>query len=187
MVLGLPGMSVALTLAREREHGTIEQLISTPIGRADLILGKMAPYVLSGLLNVLLTTLIARYWFNVPFNGDFLLYLLLSSVFFFAILSMGMIIGVLVHTQPAALALSLLVVLFPGFFLTGIFFPIASMPAVVRLEALALPGTHYAIITRGIFITGSSIDILWPNAVALVAMGIIFTAISSFIFKKRLA
>jgi ABC-2 type transport system permease protein len=187
MVLGLPGMSVALTLAREREHGTIEQLIATPIGRAELILGKMAPYILSGLLNVFLTTAIARFWFGVPFRGNFLLFLGLSSTFFFAVLSMGMIIGVLVHTQPAALALSMLLIFFPGFFLTGIFFPIASMPPIVQMEALALPGTHYAIITRGIFITASGIDILWPNGLALVLMGIAFTAISAFLFKKKLA
>ena len=92
----------------------------------------------------------------------FLLFQELSILFLFAELSMGMIIGVFMRSQSAALALAFLVVLFPGFFLTGIFFPIASLPEMARLESLFLPGTHYAIITRGVFLTGIGMDVLWP-------------------------
>jgi ABC-2 type transport system permease protein len=187
IVIGLPGLSVALTLAREREHGTLEQLLATPVSRAELLVGKMLPYVFSGLANVVLTTAIALVWFRVPFNGDFLIYMLLSTAFLFAILSLGMIIGVFIRTQAAALALSMLVVFFPGFFLTGIFFPIASMPAIVRNEALALPGTHYAIITRASFITGAGLDVLWPYGLALLAMGVAYTGVAAVFFRKKLA
>ncbi|MCK4725764.1 MAG: ABC transporter permease, partial [Anaerolineales bacterium] len=187
IVLALPGMSVALTLAREREHGTLEQLMASPIGKAELLLGKMIPYILSGLINIPFTTAIALYWFDVPFNGNFWLFVLLSSIFFFAILSMGVLIGVFIHSQAAALALSLLLVLFPGFFLTGIFFPIAAMPPIVRMEAMALPGTHYAIITRASFVTGAGIDVLWVYGMALLLMGTVFTGIAAYSFKKQLA
>ncbi len=187
IVLALPGMSVALTLAREREHGTLEQLMASPVGKSELLLGKMIPYILSGLINIPLTTAIALYWFGVPFNGNFGLFVLLSSIFFFANLSMGVLIGVFIHSQAAALALSLLLVLFPGFFLTGIFFPIAAMPPIVRMEALALPGTHYAIITRASFVTGAGIDVLWLYGMALLLMGIAFTGIAAYSFKKKLA
>lgn len=187
IVLALPGMSVALTLAREREHGTLEQLMASPVGKSELLLGKMIPYILSGLINIPLTTAIALYWFGVPFNGNFGLFVLLSSIFFFANLSMGVLIGVFIHSQAAALALSLLLVLFPGFFLTGIFFPIAAMPPIVRMEALALPGTHYAIITRASFVTGAGIDVLWLYGLALLLMGIAFTGIAAYSFKKKLA
>jgi ABC-2 type transport system permease protein len=187
IVLGLPGLSIALTLAREREHGTLEQILATPVGRAELLIGKMLPYVISGLANVVLTTAFAMLWFRVPFRGNFLLFFLLSAAFLFATLGMGMIIGVFIRTQAAALALSMLVVFYPGFFLTGIFFPIASMPAEVRQEALSLPGTHYAIITRASFITGAGLDVLWPYALALVGMGIGYTAIAAIFFKKKLA
>jgi len=187
IVLALPGMSVALTLAREREHGTLEQLMASPIGKAELLIGKMIPYILSGLINIPLTTAIALYWFDVPFNGNFGLFILLSGVFFFAILSMGVLIGVFIHSQAAALALSLLLVLFPGFFLTGIFFPIAAMPPIVRMEAMALPGTHYAIITRASFVTGAGIDVLWMYGMALLLMGTVFTGIAAYSFKKQLA
>jgi ABC-2 type transport system permease protein len=186
MVLGIPGMSIALTLAREREHGTLEQLLATPITRAELLMGKMGPYVLSGLANVLITTAVARLWFDVPFRGDFGLFVALSVIFFFALLSMGMIVGVFIRTQAAAMALSFLVVFFPGFFLTGIFFPLVSMPEIVRLEAMTLPGSHYAVITRGLFITGVGLEVLWPYGLALLGQGLLFTLVAALFFRKKL-
>jgi ABC-2 type transport system permease protein len=176
MVVGLPGLSVALALAREREHGTLEQLMTTPIRRTELLLGKMSPYVLGGIVNVILTTLVARYWFGVPFQGNFALFFVLSIAFLFAILSMGMLIGVFIRTQPAALALSFLL----------IFFPINSMPEEVRMEAMTLPGTHYAIIARHAFVTGAGLDVLWPYGLALVGLGLAFTGVAALFFEKRL-
>ena len=186
MVLGFPALSVALTLAHEREHGTLEQLMATPITRSELLLGKMIPYVLIGLMNVIIIPLLAMLLFQIPFNGSFIVFFLLSAVFLFAILGLGLIIGVFMKTQPAALALSFLVIFFPGFFMTGIFFPIAAMPEIMRLEALALPGTHYAIITRGVFLTGVGLDVLWPYGLMLAGLGVIFLSIAGLFFRKRL-
>jgi ABC-2 type transport system permease protein len=187
IVLGFPALTVALTLAREYEHSTMEQLLVSPIKRTDLLLGKIIPYILVGLLNVLLIPIFAILWFRVPFHGNFLIFIALSAIFLFAELSMGMVIGVFMKSQSAALAMSFLVVLFPGFFLTGIFFPIASMPEIARLESLFLPGTHYAIITRGVFLTGIGLETLWPNAVMLLIIGAAFILVASLFFKKRLA
>lgn len=187
IVLGFPAFSVALTLAREHEHRTMEQLLATPITRIELLLGKIIPYILAGLFNVLVIPLFAMAWFNVPFHGSFLVFLLLSVIFLFAELSMGMVIGVFMRSQSAALALSFLVVLFPGFFLTGIFFPIASLPELARMESLFLPGTQYAIITRGVFLTGIGLDVLWPYAVMLIFLGLVFTGTAALFFKKKLA
>lgn len=186
LVLGFPALSVALTLAHEREHGTLEQLMATPVGRGELLLGKMLPYVAVGLANVILMPALAVAWFDVPIHGSFPLFFGLSAIFLFAILGMGIIIGVFIRTQAAALALSFLVGFFPAFFLTGIFFPIASMPEIVRLEALGLPGTHYAIITRGIFLTALGLDVLWPYAVMLFGLGVVFFGIASLFFRKKL-
>ena len=186
MVLGFPALSVALTLAHEREHGTLEQLLATPVGRTDLLLGKIIPYILVGLINVIIIPIFAIAWFGISFNGNFALFFGLSAIFMFSILSMGMIIGVFMRTQAAALAVSFLLIFFPGFFLTGIFFPLASMPEEVRLEASFLPGTHYAIITRGVFLPGSGLDILWPNVVFMVFLGVIFTLIGALFFRKKL-
>jgi ABC-2 type transport system permease protein len=187
MVLGLPGLTVALTLAREREHGTLEQLLATPIKRAELLLGKMGPYILSGIANVVITTAVAVVWFKVPFHGNFLLFLILSVIYFFALLSMNMLVGVFIKTQAGAMALSFLVVFFPGLFLTGVFFPTVSMPPIVRMEAMVLPGSHYAIITRGVFITGIGLEILWPYAIAMLVFGLLFTGVAALFFRKKLA
>jgi len=186
MVLGFPALSVALTLAHEREHGTLEQVLVTPVGRIEFLLGKMIPYVVVGLINVIVIPAIAQATFDIPFNGSFPLFFLLSTIFLLAILGMGMVVGVFMRTQPAALALSFLVIFFPGFFLTGIFFPIVAMPEEMRLEALALPGTHYAVITRGIFLPGVGLEVLWPYTVMLVGLGVAFTAVAVFFFRKKL-
>lgn len=187
MVLGLPGMAVALTLSREREHGTLEQLLATPVGRGELMVGKMGPYVIGGLFNVLITTTVAILWFRVPLHGNFIEFLGLSAIFFFALLSMGMLIGVFVPSQAGAMAVSFLLIFFPGFFLTGIFFPLVSMPDIVRMEAMILPGSHYALITRGIFTVGIGLEVLWPYAFALLVIGIAFTAVAAIFFRKKLA
>ena len=186
MVLGFPALSVALTLAHEREHGTLEQLMATPISRAELMLGKMLPYIFVGLANVVMIPALALAWFHVPFHGNFALFFGLSAIFLFSVLSMGIVVGVFMRTQAAALALSFLVIFFPGFFLTGIFFPLASMPEEMRLEAMMLPGTHYAIITRGVFLPGVGLDVLWPYAVMMVFLGVAFTGIAALFFRKKL-
>lgn len=186
MVLGFPALSVALAMAREREHGTLEQLLATPIRRTELLLGKILPYILFGLLNVVLIPLLAIAWFKISFNGNFLLFIGLSAIFLFSELSMGMVVGVFMRTQAAALALSFLVVFFPGFFLTGIFFPLTSMPEAARLESLALPGTHYAILTRGLFLPGVGMEVLWPYAVMLIILGLAFIGVAALFFRKKL-
>ena len=186
MVLGLPALSVALALSREREHGTLEQVLVTPISRADLLVGKMIPYIAIGMINVVAIPIMAMAAFGIPFRGSFGLFFLLSIVFLFAMLSMGTLIGVFMRTQPAALALSFLVIFFPGFFMTGIFYPIAAMPDELQMEAMLLPGTHYAIITRSIFLRAVGLEILWPNVLALAGLGVVFTAVGAFFFKKRL-
>ncbi|MBU0511070.1 MAG: ABC transporter permease [Chloroflexi bacterium] len=186
MVMGFPALSVALTLAHEREHGTLEQLMATPIKRTELLLGKMFPYIIVGLINVVMLPAVALILFHVPFNGNFLLFFFLSAIFLFAILGMGIIIGVFMRTQAAALALSFLLIFFPGFFMTGIFFPIASMPEAMRMEALMLPGTHYAVITRGVFLTAIGLDVLWPYAVMLVGLGLAFMGVAALFFRKKL-
>ncbi len=186
MVLAFPSLSVALTLARERENGTLEQLLATPIGRGELLLGKIIPYIIVGLINVIIIPLLSIAWFHISINGSFLLFFGLSAIFMFAVLSMGMVVGVFMRTQAAALALSFLVLFFPGFFLTGIFFPLVSMPEEVRLEAMFLPSTHYAIITRGIFLPGIGIDVLWPYVVMMLALGVMFSVLAALFFRKKL-
>lgn len=187
IVLGLPAMLVGLTISHEREHGTLEQLLATPISRTELLVGKMFPYFIVGMINVVIIPLFAIAWFNVPFHGNFIEFFALSIIFMAAILGMGIVIGVFMKTQSASLALSFLMIFYPGFFLTGIFFPIVSMPDIVRMESLGMPGTHYAIITRGAFLSGVGFAVLWPYAVMLALLAVVFVAVATLFFKKRLA
>lgn len=186
MVLGMPALSVALAIAHEREHGTLEQLMATPIGRAELLIGKMLPYLVVGLVNVILMPALAIALFHIRLNGSFLLFFLLSAVFLFSILSMGLLMGVFMKTQAAALALSFLMIFYPGFFMTGIFFPLSSMPEIVRLEAMFLPGTPYAAITRDIFLPALGLDVLWPYVIMLLFQALAFTGVAALFFRKKL-
>jgi len=186
IVLGLPAMLVALTISHEREHGTLEQLLATPVSRWEILLGKMTPYLIVGMANVVMIPILAIVWFGVPFNGSFGQFFILSAIFMFSILGMGLVVGVFMRTQSAALALSFLLIFFPGFFLTGIFFPIVSMPEIMRMESLAMPGTHYGIITRGVFLTGVGIEVLWPYVIMLFGLGVMFSFVAGLFFKKKL-
>jgi ABC-2 type transport system permease protein len=186
MVMGMPGVTTTMALTREKEHGTLEQLIVTPIRRSELLVGKLIPYVLSGLLGVLLCVIVAVYWFGSPFKGSFALYMTLSAAFLLASLAMALVMSVFVKTQQAAQLGAFLVFFFPGFFLSGIFYPLVSMQPIMKMEAYMVPTTHFVMISRGVFLKGQGIDALWPYAVALLAMGFVFLSLSILLFKKKL-
>jgi ABC-type multidrug transport system permease subunit len=186
VVMGMPGTLTAMMLAREKEHGTLEQLITTPIGRAELLVGKLAPYLLGGLVSVLLCTAIAVYWFRVPFRGNLLVFLLLSADFLLAILSMGLLMSVFLKTQQAAQLLAPLVFTLPAFFLSGIFIPLASMNPAIRTVAYVLPSTHYVVIARQVFLKGWGMTELWPYAVVLLVMGLFIMVLAIGLFQKKL-
>ncbi len=186
-VLGMPAVAATLALAAEKEKGTLEALIATPVRRSELLVGKLIPYVLSGLVSAVLCALAGMYWFGAPFRGNFLLYLLLSADFFLATLGIAMLISVFVPSQQAAMVCALLIFLFPGFFMSGLFYPIASMSPIMKMEAYMMPTTHYLTITRGLFLKGLDMDSLWPFALALLLMGILVIGVAIITFKKRLA
>lgn len=186
VVMGMPGTMAAMTLAREKEHGTLEQLIATPIGRAELLVGKLIPYLLSGLVSVLLCTALGVYWFRVPFRGDVFIFLFLSADFLLATLSIGLLMSVFIKTQQAAQLLAPLVFTIPAFFLSGIFIPLSSMDPLVRMMTFVLPSTHYVAIARQLFLKGWGLAQLWPYAVALLAIGLLLTTLAVGLFKKKL-
>jgi ABC-2 type transport system permease protein len=186
IVLGMPAVAATLALTAEKEKGTLEALITTPVRRSELLIGKLIPYVVSGLFSAVLCALVGVYWLGTPFRGSPLLYVLLSADFFLAALSISLAISVFVSSQQAAMACAMLIFLFPGFFMSGLFYPIASMPAEMKLEAYMMPTTHYLTITRGLFLKGLGMSSLWPFAAALLAMGVGVTGVSIAIFKKRL-
>ena len=187
IVMGMPGVTTTLALTREKEHGTLEQLIATPLRRSELLIGKLIPYVISGLFGVALCVLVAVYWFGSPFEGSLLLYFVLSVDFLLATLAIALVMSVFVKSQQAAQLGAMLVFFFPGFFLSGIFYPLVSMQPLMKMEAYMVPTTHYVAISRGIFLKGQGLEVLWPYALALLAMGVIFLALAILLFRKKMA
>jgi ABC-2 type transport system permease protein len=186
IVLSVPAMAASLALAREREWGTLEGLIATPIRRGELIVGKLVPYMLAGMLSVPLCVATAVYGFSVPFRGSLGLYLALSVFFLFATMSISLLLSVFTKSQQVAIIGSMIIFLFSGFFMSGLLIPFAVMGPVLKMEALMFPTTHFVIISRGVFIKGTGLTELWGYVAALAVVGAMFLTLTALMFKKKL-
>ena len=185
IVMAMPAVTTTMALTREKEHGTLEQLIATPIRRAELLVGKLLPYLISGMLAIVLCVIVAVFWFGSPFQGSFALYMVLAVAFLLASLAIALLLSVFVKTQQAAQLGAFLIFFFPGFFLSGIFYPLVSMEPIMLMEAYMVPTTHFVMIGRGLMLKGQGIDTLWPFALALLGMGIAFLGMAVLLFKKK--
>lgn len=187
LCLSMPTISAALSLAREKEEGTLEKLIATPIRRYQLLAGKVVPYLLIGLLDVLLFTLLGLVAYRVPFQGYLADLVLFSSLFLLANLGISLLISSLVRTQMAALIIAGLILTLPVINESGLFHPLYAMPPDARTQALLWPATHYVIIARGIFLKGAGAQILLPNGLFLLASGLLLNGLAAWRFRKKLA
>jgi ABC-2 type transport system permease protein len=176
----------AFSIVREREKGTMETLIVTPLKPLELMLGKIIPYIVLALAISLLVLAIAVLWFQVPFNGSFWLLLVLSFLFLASCLGIGLLISTVAENQFQAQQFSTFVVL-PSIILSGFIFPIEAMPSVVQWIAWCLPLTHFLPILRGVILKGIGIEILWPEAIWLLTFTILILLVAAFRFRKRLA
>jgi ABC-2 type transport system permease protein len=186
IVMSLPAMVVMNAIVREKEHSTLETVFATPLSRSELLIGKLIPYVFMGLVSMVLCVLVAVNLFGVPFRGDFFLFLLLSIAFLLALFSMGIFFATFLSSQAASSLVGLLVFMFPGFFLSGMFYPVASFPDIVKEEAGFLPATHFVTIARGLMVKGQGLEALWEPALMLLFLAIMMTVLSVFFFKKKL-
>ena len=186
LVLNLPAVAVMSAIVREKELGTLEQLFATPLGRAELLVGKIVPYIVCGLISAVFCATAAVTLFDAPFNGSLALFILFSADFFMAAFSVGLLISIFLSSQAAASVVGLLVFLFPGFFLSGIFYPVSAFPELVQQEAAFIPSTPFVAIIRGLMVKGQGLMILWPQAVLLFGIALSTTVISVLLFKKRL-
>jgi ABC-2 type transport system permease protein len=173
----------AFSLVRERERGTIEQLMVTPVRAAEMLIGKTTPYVLIGLADSLLILLVGTFWFDVPVAGSLLALLAYSSLFIIVALGMGILIATLVATQQQA-ALSAQFALVPNLLLSGFMFPIESMPDVMQYFTAILPMRYFLVIVRGIVMKGLGFAELWDQALALGVLGIVIFSISWLRFRR---
>ena len=175
----------AFAIVRERERGTLEQLLVTPVSKGGLILGKLLPYTAIGFGQTGLVLLLMVFLFGVPIHGSVALLLILSGVFLVPALGIGIVISTFAKNQGEAMQMSLMVML-PSILLSGFIFPRESMPAIIYLIGLLIPATYYLEILRGIILRGAGIAALWDETLALAGFGIFFMVLSALRFKKHL-
>jgi ABC-2 type transport system permease protein len=161
----------SMAIVREKELGTLEQLNVTPLSRWELIVGKLLPYGLIALIDVLLVVAVAVFWFEVPLRGSFVLLFAMSLVYVLCTLALGLFISTISHTQQQAMMTATFFFLTPMIYLSGFIFPIENMPAVIQPFTYLIPLRYYLVIVRGIFLKGIGLEVLWPQALALAAWG----------------
>jgi ABC-2 type transport system permease protein len=193
MIPGMIGMILqtmtalltALTIVRERERGTMEQLIVTPIRPWELLVGKLAPYVVIAFGDALEILVIGTLWFHVPVRGNIGLLLGLAALFVMATLSIGLFVSTIARTQQEAM-LTTFMTLLPTIFLSGFFFPIAAMPPVLQWMSAVIPLRYFLIIVRSIVLKGVGLELLIPETVTLAIIGLFLMTVASSRFRKRL-
>lgn len=174
----------SLAIVREREIGTLEQLLVSPVRPWELIAGKTLPFAVIGLVDLVVVTAIALVWFGVPFRGNYLLVLGASLLYLFSGLGVGLLISTVSSTQQEAFMTTFLFYM-PTMLLSGFLFPVHSMPALFRWVTLANPMRHYLDILRATFLKGVGLDVLWPQLTALTLLGIVIFGSAIARFRKR--
>jgi len=183
----ISAMLTSLTIAREWERGTMEQLAATPVGRVEVIVGKLLPYLGIALIDVAVALVWCVYLFDVPFKGNLALFGLASLIFLLGVLGLGILISAVLKSQLLATQASIFATYMPALLLSGFFYSLSSMPAFLQLVSRLIPARYFVTITRGVFLRGIGIDVVWPALVglALYALGVIGMSIKTF--KKELA
>lgn len=173
----------AFSLVRERERGTIEQLMVTPIRAGEMLIGKTTPYVLLGLVDIILILTLGTFWFRVPIAGSIIALLGYASLFILVALGLGILIATFVTTQQQA-ALSAQFALIPNVLLSGFMFPIESMPPFMQAFTRILPMRYFLVIMRGVMMKGLGLAELWDQALAMAIIGILIFSVSWLRFRK---
>jgi len=187
MVLLLVTMILpSVAVVREKEIGTLEQLIVTPLRPWQLILGKLMPFVAVGMVDLLVVTGLAVHLFKVPLRGSLLLLIALSFLFILVTLGLGLLVSTLVRTQQQAMGFCVYLLMVPMIYLSGLIFPIENMPRGFQIATYIIPVRYYANILRGIFLRGSGLDVLWPDALVLLGMGVGVLGMAVLRFRKTL-
>ncbi|MGO9774993.1 MAG: ABC transporter permease [Terracidiphilus sp.] len=176
----------SLTIAREWERGTMEQLISTPVSAMEIMLGKLAPYFVLGMFDTIITALIAIYWFQVPFRGSWITLMAASALFMVVVLSLGFFISVLAKNQFAASQIALLITFLPAFLLSGFLFSIEQMPIALQWITRILPARYYVSVLKKIFLKGTPASMLLADLVPLAVFAFVLALLATRSFHKRL-
>jgi ABC-2 type transport system permease protein len=177
----------SLTIAREWERGTMEQLISTPITPLELMIGKLVPYFVIGLLDTALCAGIAIWWFDVPFRGQWSVFFLSCTLFLTVVLSMGYFVSVAAKSQLAASQVALISTFLPAFLLSGFIYPIDQMPPVIQVITHLIPARYFMTIIRDVFLKGTSLPLILNDLIALAIFALLLTILATRAFHKKLS
>ncbi len=181
----ITALLTATAVVRERERGTIEQLIVTPIRSWELIVGKILPYVMLAFVDVLEVLIIGHWWFKVPVRGDLGLILLLSGLFVLSSLGIGLFASTVANTQQEAM-LTVMFTMLPSIFLSGFFFPLDAMPKFLQIVSYAVPLRYYLVIIRALLLKGVGVDALQNEIIALTIFAVVIMGAAALRFRKRL-
>ena len=185
VLLLITTMLTALSIVKEKELGTIEQIMVTPVKPLEFIIGKLLPFPAIGVLDVIITITTGTLWFAVPIKGSLILLFCCALLFLMTTLGMGLLISAVSSTQQQAM-LSTIFFLIPNILLSGFIFPVANMPAVLQWVTYIIPGRYFIEIIRAIFLKGLGISYLYPQMLALLLIGIFVLLISVRSFRKQL-
>ena len=186
LMMVIAAMLTSLTMSREWETGTMEQLIATPIRPYEMIFGKLFPYYVLGLIQTLFIVLIGQILFQVPFRGNLVFLFLVSSLFLICGLGFGLFISTATKSQQLSFMMSIILTLLPAFLLSGFLFPVASMPRLIRYVAYFVPAKYFLTVLRGIFLKGTGISVHWPEVGALFIFAVIIVTACAKKFKLSL-
>jgi len=177
----------SMAIVREKELGTLEQLNVTPLARWELIVGKLVPYAILGMVDALLVVAVAVGWFEVPLRGSAALLLAMCLVYLLTTLGLGLFVSTISRTQQQAMMTSSFFFLLPMIFLSGFIFPIENMPEVIQPVTYLIPLRYFLVILRGIFLKGIGLEVFWPEALALLVWGLAILTLATLRSTKRLA
>lgn len=177
----------AMAIVREKEVGTLEQLNVTPLARWELITGKLLPYAAIGIIDVILVLIVSIYWFQVPMRGSLVLLFGMCLIYLLSTLGLGLLVSTISKTQQQAMMTAIFFFLTPMMYLSGFIFPIENMPAWIQPLTYLIPLRYFLIIVRGIFQKGIGLEVLWPQAAALLAWGLAVLTLATLRSSKRLS
>lgn len=186
IMMVIAALLTSLCIAREWERGTMEQLISTPVKGPELILGKLVPYFVIGMVDMLLAVVMGKFVFQVPLRGNVALLFGMASIYLIGVLSLGMLISILTKSQLVASQLAMVLTFLPSFLLSGFIFAIANMPRVIRIITHVVPARYFVSLLKGIYLKGVGLEILWGEALLLVVFGAVMVLLTMVRFKKKL-
>jgi ABC-2 type transport system permease protein len=183
----LAALLTALTIAREWERGTMEQLVSTPVTRFEIVAGKLLPYLAIGVLDVLLAVAIGTMVFHVPFRGSLMLLAAMTLVFLLAALGFGMFLSAALKSQVLATQFAMVATYVPALLLSGFIFAIANMPRPLQLATYLFPARYYVTITKAVFLKGVGLEVLWRQGLPLAGLAALAIGATVFAFRKEVA